>query len=403
MPTPPANTCAFIAVLAVITALGPLSMQIILPVLPVMQVAFEVPAATVQYVLSLALFTIAFSTLVYGPASDRYGRRPVLVIGLIIFVIGSVIAAVAPTIEIVILGRIVQAVGGAAGMVLSRAIIRDLYDRETAARLMAYMITALVVAPMISPLIGGLLNDAFDWRAIFIFAGVIGALVLVFALPRVPETLPPGTDVQTFRGMLGGFLILLRVPAFLGYAGQVGFGMGMFMAFLGAAPFVMINVLERPPTEFGLFFVMISAGFMAGTFLTGRFGERVGMDRMMRLGSALAVLFGVVMLGFVLAGMWSPWTIFVPGAAMAMANGLAMPNAQAGAVSISPQFAGTASGLLAFLQMLIGAGFAQLAGVVQDDTPLPMAIVMLTASVLAFLSSNFLTRTGGGINGATRN
>lgn len=403
MPTPPANTRAFIAVLAVITALGPLSMQIILPVLPVMQVAFEVPAATVQYVLSLALFTIAFSTLVYGPASDRYGRRPVLVIGLVIFVTGSAIAAVAPTIELVILGRIVQAVGGAAGMVLSRAIIRDLYDRETAARLMAYMITALVVAPMISPLIGGLLNDAFDWRAIFIFAGVIGALVLFFALPRVPETLPPGADVQTFRGMLGGFAILLRVPAFLGYAGQVGFGMGMFMAFLGAAPFVMINVLERPPTEFGLFFVMISAGFMMGTFLTGRFGERIGMDRMMRLGSALAVVFGAVMLGFVLAGIWSPWTIFLPGAAMAMANGLAMPNAQAGAVSISPQFAGTASGLLAFLQMLIGAGFAQLAGVVQDDTPLPMAVVMLTASVLAFLSSNFLTRMGGGLNGAARN
>lgn len=403
MPTPPANTRAFIAVLAVITALGPLSMQIILPVLPVMQVAFEVPAATVQYVLSLALFTIAFSTLVYGPASDRYGRRPVLVIGLVIFVTGSAIAAVAPTIELVILGRIVQAVGGAAGMVLSRAIIRDLYDRETAARLMAYMITALVVAPMISPLIGGLLNDAFDWRAIFIFAGVIGALVLFFALPRVPETLPTGADVQTFRGMLGGFAILLRVPAFLGYAGQVGFGMGMFMAFLGAAPFVMINVLERPPTEFGLFFVMISAGFMMGTFLTGRFGERIGMDRMMRLGSALAVVFGAVMLGFVLAGIWSPWTIFLPGAAMAMANGLAMPNAQAGAVSISPQFAGTASGLLAFLQMLIGAGFAQLAGVVQDDTPLPMAVVMLTASVLAFLSSNFLTRMGGGLNGAARN
>lgn len=394
MPTPPANTRAFIAVLAVITALGPLSMQIILPVLPVMQVAFEVPAATVQYVLSLALFTIAFSTLVYGPASDRYGRRPVLVIGLVIFVIGSAIAALAPTIEILILGRIVQAVGGAAGMVLSRAIIRDLYDRETAARLMAYMITALVVAPMISPLIGGLLNEAFDWRAIFIFAGVIGALVLAFALPRVPETLQPGADVQTLRGMFGGFLILLRVPAFLGYAGQVGFGMGMFMAFLGAAPFVMANVLERPPTEFGLFFVLISAGFMAGTFLTGRFGERVGLDRMMRIGSALAVVFGAVMLGFVLAGIWSPWTIFLPGAAMAMANGLAMPNAQAGAVSISPQFAGTASGLLAFLQMLIGAGFAQLAGVVQDDTPIPMAVVMLVASVLAFLSSNFLTRVG---------
>lgn len=383
-----------IAVLAVIAALGPLSMQIILPVLPVMQVAFKAPAATVQYALSLALFTIAFSTLVYGPASDRYGRRPVLVIGLVIFIIGSAISSVAPTIEIVILGRIVQAVGGAAGMVLSRAIIRDLYDRDTAARLMAYMITALVVAPMISPLIGGLLNDAFDWRAVFVFAGVIGALVLLLALPKVPETLQPGSEVQTFRGMLGGFAILLRVPAFLGYAGQVGFGMGMFMAFLGAAPFVMINVLERPPTEFGLFFVLISAGFMAGTFLTGRFGERIGLDRMMRFGSVLAVVFGSVMLAFVLAGIWSPWTIFLPGAGMALANGLAMPNAQAGAISINPRFAGTASGLLAFIQMLIGAGFAQLAGVVQDDTPLPMALVMLAASVLAFLSSNYLTRIG---------
>jgi DHA1 family bicyclomycin/chloramphenicol resistance-like MFS transporter len=394
MNRPPANTWSLIAVLAIITALGPMAMQIILPVLPVLQDAFVVPAASVQYALSLALFTIAFATLVYGPASDRYGRRPVLVIGLVIFVIGSIIAALAPTIEIVIVGRIVQAVGGAAGMVLSRAIVRDLYDRETAAKLMAYMITALVVAPMISPLIGGLLNDSFGWRAIFIFAGMVGALVLILALPKVPETLQPGTDVQTLRGMLSGFAVLLRVPAFLGYAGQVGFGMGMFMAFLGAAPFVVINVLERPPTEFGMFFVLISTGFMAGSFLTGRYGQRIGVDRMMRFGAALAVVFGVIMLGLVLAGVWTTWSIFLPGAGMAMANGLAMPNAQAAAVSISPRFAGTASGLLAFLQMLAGAGFAQLAGIVQDDTPIPMAIVMLSASVLAFLSSMFLTRAG---------
>lgn len=394
MNTRSSSTFSLIVVLAVITALGPMAMQIILPVLPVMQVAFDVPAATVQYALSLALFTIAFSTLIYGPASDRYGRRPVLVVGLVIFVMGSGIAAIAPSIEIVILGRIIQAVGGAAGMVLSRAIIRDLFDRDTAARLMAYMITALVVAPMISPLIGGLLNDAFEWRAIFVFAGVIGALVLLFALPKVPETLEKGTDIQTLRGMLGGFLILLRVPRFLGYAGQVGFGMGMFMAFLGAAPFVMVNVLGRPPTEFGLFFMMVSAGFMTGSFLTGRFGQRLGMDRMMWIGSGLAVVLGAVMLGLVLAGIWTPWSIFLPGAGMALANGLAMPNAQAGAVSISPRFAGTASGLIAFLQMLVGAGFAQLAGIVQDDTPIPMAVLMLSASILAFLCLVFLTRVG---------
>lgn len=394
MKAPPSNTRSLIVVLAVITALGPLAMQIILPILPVMQVAFDVPAATVQYALSLALFTIAFSTLVYGPASDRYGRRPVLVIGLLIFVLGSAIAALAPTIEIVIIGRIIQAVGGAAGMVLSRAIIRDLYDRDMAARLMAYMITALVIAPMISPLIGGLLNDAFNWRAIFIFAGVVGVLVLALALPKVPETLERGSEIQSFRGMMGGFMVLLRVPRFLGYAGQVGFGMGMFMVFLGAAPFVMINVLERPPTEFGLFFVMVSAGFMIGSFLTGRFGQCMGLDRMMRFGSGLAIVFGAIMLGLVLAGIWTPWSIFLPGAGMALANGLAMPNAQAAAVSISPRFAGTASGLIAFLQMLVGAVFAQLAGIVQDDTPIPMAVLMLSASALAFLCSMFLTRVG---------
>lgn len=389
-----ASPRSLVAVLAVITALGPLSMQIILPVLPVMQDVFLVSAGTVQYVLSLALFTIAFATLVYGPASDRYGRRPVLLVGLIIFLLGSVVSAVAPTIELVIVGRVIQAVGGAAGMVISRAIIRDLYDRDTAARLMAYMITALVVAPMVSPLIGGLLNDAFGWRAVFVFSGVVGLLVLAAAWPRVPESLQPGASAQTFRGMVSGFGVLLRVPAFLGYAGQVGFGMGMFMAFLGAAPFVMIDVLGRPPTEFGLFFILISAGFMAGTFLTARLGQRIGLDRMMRLGSGLAVLFGIAMLVFVLAGYWSPWTIFLPGMGMAFANGLSMPNAQAGAVSISPRFAGTASGLLAFLQMLVGAGFAQLAGMVQDDTPLPMAVIMLTASTLAFLSAVFLTRIG---------
>jgi DHA1 family bicyclomycin/chloramphenicol resistance-like MFS transporter len=254
------------------------------------------------------------------------------------------------------------------------------------------MITALVVAPMVSPLIGGLLNDSFGWRAVFVFSGALGLVVLAAAAPRVPESLPPNASVQTFRGMLSGFAVLLRVPAFLGYAGQVGFGMGMFMAFLGAAPFVMIDVLGRPPTEFGLFFVLISAGFMAGTFLTARIGQRVGLDPMMRIGSGLAVLFGALMLGFVLAGYWSPWTIFLPGMGMAFANGLSMPNAQAGAVSISPRFAGTASGLLAFLQMLVGAGFAQLAGMAQDNTPLPMAVIMLTASTLAFLSAVFLTR-----------
>ena len=173
VPTP-ASPRLLIIILASITALGPMSMQIFLPALPAIQDAFAVSTGRAQMVLSVSLAAIAFSALGYGPASDRFGRRPVIVVGLAIFFAGSVICAVAPSIEILVLGRVVQAVGAAAGMVLSRAIIRDLYDRETAAKILAYMVTALVLAPMVAPLIGGVLNDVSGWRSIFIFTGIAG-------------------------------------------------------------------------------------------------------------------------------------------------------------------------------------------------------------------------------------
>lgn len=383
MPTRTARGAGLIIILALLSGIAPMSMHIILPALPVLQDAFASDEATVQLVLSLSLFSVAFATLGYGPTSDRYGRKPVLLAGLIFFVAGSVICVVAPTITVLIAGRILQAVGGAAAMVLGRAIIRDLYDRETAARMMAYMITALVVAPMVAPLIGSLIQAEFGWRAIFVFIAGIGVAQLLFAFPRVPETRPSNADVQTLGGMLLGFIALLRMPMFLAYAGQVAFGMGMFMAFVGAAPYVTVRVLGRPPTEFGLWFIVVSVGFMIGTAATGRFGGRLGLDRTMRLGSLLGVVFGLLMLALTVAGIREAWAVFVPGALMAFANGLAMPNAQAGGLSVNPRIAGTAAGLLSFVQMLSGAVFAQVAGMVHDGTPYPMVIVMLTAAVLA--------------------
>lgn len=270
-----------IAVLASVTALGPLSMHIFLPALPAIAQVFAVDTGTAQLVLSVALAAIALSTLIYGPLSDRYGRRPLVIVGLVIFLIGSAIAAMAPSINILIVGRMVQAVGAAAGMVIGRTIIRDLYDREQAAKLMAYMVTALVVAPTVAPLIGGILNDLAGWRAIFIFSGGLGVVAILVALPKVPETLAEPLPGLGLHGMVGAFFSLLRVPAFLGYAGLISFGMGMFMAFIGAAPYVTIGVLGRPPTEFGLFFMLVSLGFMSGTFATARLTARVGLDRML--------------------------------------------------------------------------------------------------------------------------
>lgn len=390
----PASSRLLILILASITALGPMSMQIFLPALPAIQDAFGVSAGQAQLVLSASLAAIAFASLGYGPTADRFGRRPVMVVGLTIFLIGSIICAVAPSIWILILGRVVQAVGGAAGMVLSRAIIRDLYDRETAARMLAYMVTALVVAPMVSPLIGGVINDISGWRSIFGFTGVVGLACLALAFPRVPETLVQPIRDQSLGGMLMNFVSLLRIPAFLAYAGQLSFGLGMFMALIGGAPFVVVRVLGRPPTELGVLLLIITAGFMAGTFITARFAGRIGVDRMIRFGSVLSVAFGVLMVTLALAGEWTVWAIFLPGTGMAFANGLIMPNAQAAAVSINPRIAGSASGLMSFLQMSTGAAFAQVVGVMQDGTPLPTVIVVTAASVLGLVSILFLPRLG---------
>jgi DHA1 family bicyclomycin/chloramphenicol resistance-like MFS transporter len=390
----PASSRLLIIILASITALGPMSMQIFLPALPAIQDAFTVTPARAQLVLSSSLVAIAISALAYGPASDRFGRRPVLVVGLTIFLVGSVICALSSSIWILILGRVVQAIGGAAGMVLSRAIIRDLYDRETAARMLAYMVTALVLAPMVAPLIGGILNDMKGWRAIFWFTGIAGMAALALAYPRVPETLTQPVRDQSLGGMLLSFISLLRIPAFLGYAGQLSFGLGMFMAFIGGAPFVVVRVLERSTTELGVLLLIISAGFMAGTFITARMAGRVGVDRMILFGSGLAVAFGLLMVVLVLAGEWTVWAIFLPGTGMAFANGLIMPNAQAAAVSVNPRIAGSASGLMSFMQMSTGAVFAQAVGIVQNGTPIPMVIVMTIAAVLGFVSILLLPRLG---------
>ena len=390
----PASSRFLIIILAAITALGPMSMQIFLPALPAIQDAFTVTPGRAQLVLSSSLAAIAFASLAYGPASDRFGRRPVLVVGLSIFLVGSVICALSSSIWILILGRVVQAVGGAAGMVLSRAIIRDLYDRETAARMLAYMVTALVLAPMVAPLIGGILNDMKGWRAIFWFTGIAGMAALALAYPRVPETLTQPVRDQSLGGMLLSFISLLRIPAFLGYAGQLSFGLGMFMALIGGAPFVVVRVLGRPPTELGILLLILSAGFMTGTFITARIAGRVGVDRMIRFGSGLSVVFGLLMVVLVLAGEWTVWAIFLPATGMAFANGLVMPNAQAAAVSINPRIAGSASGLMSFMQMSTGAVFAQAVGLVQDGTPIPMVIVVTLAAVLGFVSILFLPRMG---------
>lgn len=381
--------------LVLATALGPFAMQVFLPALPAIQAGFGVSAATAQLSFSLSAFAIAVSTLFYGPLSDRLGRRPALLGGLVIYLLGSLLCAAAPSISLLILGRIVQAAGGCAGLVLCRAIIRDLYSLDRSAAVLAYVTMAMVTAPMVAPVLGGLLVDMAGWRSVFLAGVAVGVAILVAVHGGLPETAARSGTPRS-ANPLHGVGRLLRSAAFMGYALQAAFSIAVFYAFLASAPFLMLTVLRRPASEYGLLFILISGAFMAGNFIAGRYSARIGSDRMIMLGSLGSLAATLLTLAPLLAGYWAPWTLFVPTSIGAFFQGMALPNTQAAFVSVDPQAAGTASGLGGFLQMGLAALVAQVVGSIQDGTPYPMVLGMVVCAAAALGSALVAVRCRAG-------
>jgi DHA1 family bicyclomycin/chloramphenicol resistance-like MFS transporter len=377
------STSALMALLAAITALAPFSLQIFLPALPAIQASFAVAPGVVQLALSLSILANAVANLAYGPISDRFGRRPVLLVGLAAFIAGSLGCALAPSIELLVVARIVQSIGGAAGMVLARAIVRDLYDRERSASIIAYLTMAMVVAPMLAPTIGAVLIDVASWRAIFYLVTGIGVALTWPIVVTLAETRPP--QAGRLGGPFAGAGALLRSGLFWSYVLQSTFGICVFFAFIAGAPYFMINVLGRSATEYGLWFILVSAAFMAGNLVAGRYSPRIGLDRMVLTGSLLAVAGAGLALALLLGGAWTPLALFGPMMAVGLGNGFAVPNAQAGALSVNALLAGTASGIAGFSQMFVAAVVSQAVGMLQNGTPYPMAGFMAGCAVLSLL------------------
>ena len=369
--------------LVAVTAIGPLAMQIFLPALPIIQQGFGVTPAIAQLALTISMVSIAIATLVYGPISDRFGRRPVLIVGLVLFIVGSLVCLLAPNIETLIVGRILQAAGGTSGLVLARAIVRDVYAHEKVASVLAYLTIAMVIPPMLAPVVGGLLTDWIGWRAIFGFVGIAGVLVLAITLRGLTETNLNLTRHSSIAGIAEDFVLLLRSPAFCGYAFAGAFSLAAFFIFASSAPYLMVKVMGRSVTEYGLYFVTISLSFMAGNYVAARLSEPLGINRMILVGSivALIAVAGAALLAA--QQVWTPLALFAPMTLIVFGNGIAAANLQAGALGIYPQRAGTASGLSGFLQMLVASIFAQAAGVLTENTPIPMVSLMFLALTLA--------------------
>ena len=356
-------------------------MQILLPAIPIIREHFQVSTEIAQLTLSLSMLSIAFGTLFYGPLADQFGRKPVLLLGLGITIIGSVLCYFAPSIELLILSRIIQSFGGAAGLVLARAIIRDVYGPDDAARVIATLVMIMVVLPMLSPALGGELSSRFGWKSVFIVMACLSSLVLLLSQFLLSETLREPQQFSGIRSLLGSFYSLMYSPAFRGYSLCVAFVSVVFFSFIAGAPEIMVSAFERPPTEYGYYFIMVTSGFILGNEVARRFGKKFGVNRMIKVGVSVSIIGILIAIGSQFSGIKHPLILFAPIALTIFGNGVTLPNAQASAINEFPQLAGTASGLTGFLQMAFSALFAQLVSILFNGTAYPLLFIMLFASL----------------------
>jgi MFS transporter, DHA1 family, multidrug resistance protein len=358
--TPPER--AGLAVLVVISALQPFALNVLAPATPALAEAFSTDYATIQLTLSLYLTAVALTQLVVGPLSDRYGRRPCVLIGIGMFTFGALLAALAPSTGALLVARIVQGAGAGTAFALSRAIVRDTSEQDEAASRIGYLTMVMVLSPLFAPLIGGVIDARFGWRAIFVLMVLMGCGALLVAASRLPETRPRELSPMQFSDMFKGFAVLLPNRRFLGFALAMSFTSAAFFAFIAGAPYIVVDVMGKTPEVYGLYFMANALGYMAGNFVTGRYAKRVGADRMVGIGAALSVMAVIIEVLVMNMLPWTPATLFLPLVLNAIGNGLTLPCATAAALSVRPDIAGAAAGLVGALQLGIGAIMAFIAG-----------------------------------------
>ena len=381
--TRPDTARRLIPLLIAMSAVGPLSLNILVPALPTLVAVFATDPGPIQLTISLYLVGLAVSQLALGPLSDRFGRRPVVLAGLALTAVASIGAAFAANIGTLIVARLIQSLGGSTGLVIGRAIIRDLVDRNRAASMLGLVTTVMVVVPMTGPLIGGVLDTAFGWQGIFLFIAALSLAVLAWAAFALPET---RTAVEPAGG--AGFLSHLRAlstsTVFAGYVLSAGLGTATFFVFLGGSPYVIVTLMGRSSAEYGIWFAFSSIGFMAGNFAASRWSLRHGIDTLIWWG-IVAELIGIALaIGVAVGPQWGPAGVFLPQMMISFGNGLLLPNAIAGAVSVRPQAAGTASGITGCVQMGLGAAVTQLSGHVLAgaSSAVPLALMMAAIAVV---------------------
>lgn len=385
------TTPPHIATLILMAGLSALAMNIFLPSLPGMAAWFDAPYALMQLSVALYLGLSAVLQILIGPISDRYGRRKTMLGAVILFLIATCGTLIAPNATVFLVFRMAQAVI-AAGMVLSRAIVRDMVSDAEAASMIGYVTMGMSIVPMIGPVLGGVLDEWIGWQANFALLLILGLVVLWLIWADLGETAT--LRRVSFAQQVRQYPQLLGSQRFWGYVLCAGFTSGTFFAYLGGAPFVGTEVFGLSSSEVGALFALTAVGYAAGNFVAGRFSVRLGLNRMILIG-ALVCAFGLSLLTLLtLAGVHSALVFFGFTVFVGLGNGMTLPNANAGMLSIRPELAGTASGLGGAIQIGSGAVLAAFAGTLlgPGSSELPLVLLMLSSALLSVVSILWVRR-----------
>lgn len=387
------NSTAVIITLAAAVALGPLSTDMYLPSLPGLTRVFDTSVDRVQVTLSVFLYGFAFAQLIYGPMADRFGRKPVMLGGLLLFILSSIGCALSTTIEQLILFRFLQALGACGGPVLGRTMVRDIHGPVNAAKVLSMMGSIMALAPAVAPVIGGYMVALFEWTSTFIFLCVYAIAAALLIAFKVPESLAP-ENRSSLRPLtiLNNFATLLKHRQYLGYSLCCSFIFSGLFAFLSGAPFVLIDYFQVPAEHSGIFYAIASCGFLTGTLIAHRTGTGVGINGILRRGTTVSVLAGVAMLLPALMDIHNLWITALTQVVYMVGVGMVMPQAMAGALAPFATIAGTASSLLGFIQSISAASVGMLVGHYHSGTPTTMAVSIATMAMLALLSFLLLVK-----------
>ena len=383
--TTPVQIKTPIALLAGMAIASPVALNVYAPVMPVLAEQFNTTPFTIQLGYTFYLLTLAIGQLISGPLADRYGRRPVFFWGFLLHILGGLIGILAFEAWHLLLARILQAAGGCTGMLLARSIILDQHGKDTAAGMLGYITMGIATAQAVAPTIGGYLNLAVGWQSVFWVSMVLGSIVWLGALFRLPETAGHKKDTGSLLSSFSRYKTVLSSRSYIYCALSATMVASGFFVFMNSSPFIVDAILKGNSADYGNWFLMVAGGFWLGSLVAGKISSAAGTRRMMLVGCVISGSAAVLMLALFTLQPLSFTALFMPMAVFTFGRGLIQPNAQAAAVSSTSGAVATATGMLGFMQLTIGSLVAQITPLLIGISINMLPVVLVSLALLALL------------------